>query len=255
MDKPVIVMGMGEMGGVFARGFLRLGRPVYPALRQTRLADLAATVPDPELVLVATGEADLEQALGGLPQVWRDRTALLQNELLPQDWQRQGLLQPTVISVWFEKKHGREPKQIIPSPVFGPHADLIAQALGTINIQTRVLDDSQALLRELVLKNLYILTTNIAGLIAGGTVSNLWLRHESLARQVAGEVLVLQEYLTGATFDTDALIDDMLVAFRGDPEHQCMGRSAPARLQRALNLAKQAGLEVPTLRDIAARAN
>jgi hypothetical protein len=37
----------------------------------------------------------------GIPSVWRDRLVLLQNELLPRDWQAQRIPNPTVISVWF----------------------------------------------------------------------------------------------------------------------------------------------------------
>ena len=48
------------------------------------------------------------------------------------------------------------------------------------------------------------------------------------------------------------MIQAMLVAFDGDLAHQCMGRSAPARLQRALEHADRHGLAVPTLRAIAA---
>lgn len=43
----------------------------------------------------------------------------------------------------------------------------------------------------------------------------------------------------------------MLVAFNGDPDHNCMGRSAPARLERALQLAEQYQLELPVLDEIA----
>ena len=42
----------------------------------------------------------------------------------------------------------------------------------------------------------------------------------------------------------------MLEAFEGDPEHNCMGRSAPARLARALSQADAAALPVETLREI-----
>jgi len=45
----------------------------------------------------------------------------------------------------------------------------------------------------------------------------------------------------------------MLQAFDGDPDHGCMGRSAPARLARALQQANEAGLAVPKLRQIADR--
>ncbi len=33
MHKPVVIVGLGEMGSVFARGFLRAGYPVVPVVR------------------------------------------------------------------------------------------------------------------------------------------------------------------------------------------------------------------------------
>ena len=59
MKQPVILIGVGEMGGVFARGLLRLGHPVYPVNRDTDLSGLARQLPDPAMVLVSVGEADL----------------------------------------------------------------------------------------------------------------------------------------------------------------------------------------------------
>jgi hypothetical protein len=44
----------------------------------------------------------------------------------------------------------------------------------------------------------------------------------------------------------------MVEAFEGDPEHICMGRSAPVRLQRALMLAEQNKLSLSMLERIAA---
>ena len=248
MNAPVVLIGVGEMGGVFARGLLRLGHPVFPVTRATPMQDVAAAVPRPELVLVAVAEADLQSVLRDLPETWRDRAGLLQNELLPGDWPM--LADPTVISAWFEKKAGQDAKVIIPSPVFGPRAELIADALSVVDIAARLLASPEQLLFELVVKNLYILTTNIAGLRVGGTVAELWDRHQDFAGAVAEDVIVLQEALTGRTFDRHALIEAMLEAFRGDPEHKCMGRSAPARLARALAHAKAHGLHLPVLEEI-----
>ncbi len=251
MKRAVVLVGVGEMGSVFARGFLRAGYPVYPVTRTTDIADVAASISDPSLVLIAVAEADLHDVLEQLPDAWNTRAGLLQNELLPRDWQRHGLSDPTVISVWFEKKPGQEPKVIMASPAFGPRAETLCEALSSIGIACRVLGDADALLHELVLKNVFILTTNIAGLKTGGTVGELWLRHEDLARAVADEVIEIQESLCGRSFDREKLIQGMLAAFRGDPEHQCMGRSAPARLRRALAQADEAELAVPTMRKIA----
>ena len=247
--KPVVVIGMGEMGSVFARGLLRLGHPVYPVNRDTKMKKLAHRVPAPKLVLVAVGEADLQAVLKEVPKSWRKRLALLQNELLPDDYV--GLDEVSVISVWFEKKKGQDAKVIIPSPAFGPRAKLLAKALATLDIPVKLIDKPRDMLFELVVKNLYILTSNIAGLRRGGTVSQLWAEHQPFARGVANEVIAIQEGLTGSRFNNDELVAAMVRAFDGDPGHPCTGRSAPARLRRALDHADRLEIKVPMLRQIA----
>lgn len=251
MHKPVVLVGVGEMGGVFARGFLRSGYPLIPITRATDMHEVAKELAIPELVMVAVAEGDLHGILETLPQAWRTRVGLLQNELLPRDWQRHRLPDPTVISVWFEKKKGQDARVILPSPVYGPHAPLIHAALTSIDIPCRILASEDELLEELVIKNVYILTSNIAGLKVGGTVGELWQRHRALAEQLAHEVIDIQEWLNARSLPRAHLIAGMVAAFDGDPEHRCMGRSAPARLQRALKLADEAGLEVPGMRAIA----
>ena len=253
MESPIVVIGIGEMGSVFARGFLRTGHPVYPVTRDTDLAATAKRLPSPELVLVAVAENTLHAVLEQIPAAWRSRLALLQNELLPDDWRPYGYTNPTVISVWFEKKKGQDVKVLIPSPVYGPGAERLKACLGGLDIPARILANEDELLFELVVKNVYIITTNCAGLITGGTVSELWTNHRELAEAVAHEVIQIQEALTGQRLAADQLIAGMLEAFEGDPDHRCMGRSAPARLARALQQADAAGLAVPRLREIAAR--
>lgn len=248
--KPVVVIGMGEMGSVFARGLLRLGHPVYPVLRDTDTRKLAKRLPDPKLVLAAVAEGDLQPVLDQLPKAWRKNLALLQNELLPDDYRHLGDV--TVVSVWFEKKKGQDSKVIIPSPVHGPRARLLIRALATLDIPATAIERASGMLFQLVVKNLYILTSNIAGLRVGGTVGELWRDHEPFARSVAHEVIALQERLTGSRFNNDDLIAAMVTAFEGDPDHRCMGRSAPSRLERALAHADRLGIELPTLRHIAA---
>ena len=250
MNKaPVVIIGIGEMGGVFARGYLRIGHPVYPVTRTTDVEQLAQTIGEPEVVVIAVGEADLQPTLETLPESWKKKLLLLQNELLPGDYAN--FPEPTVISVWFEKKPGQDAKVIIPSPAHGPRAATLQEALGAIDIPVRVLDSAGAMEFELVVKNLYILTTNIAGLKTGGTVGELWAIHEDLARAVGNDVIDIQETLTGNNYDREALFAAMVTAFEGDPEHKCMGRSAPARLKRALAHAETCALAVPALNKIA----
>lgn len=253
MNKSAVIIGLGEMGGVFARGLLRLGMTVVPVLRGSDLAEIAEKLPNPDIVLVAVGEKDLHPTLEQYPARWTAQMALLQNELLPRDWQSHNLPTPTVISVWFEKKKGQDYKVLIPSPIYGARADVLNNALKTLDIPSTILASEQSLLFELVLKNVYILTTNIAGLVTRGNVEDLWENHQPLARAVASDVIDIQEALTASKFNRDQLIDGIVKAIQGDLNHQCMGRSAPARLTNAIAHADEAQLAVPRLREIAAK--
>ena len=252
MTTPVVLIGIGEIGGVFARGLLRCGYTVVPVTRSMDMNQVAAEVPDPQAVIVAVAEKDLNPVLESLPAAWQERICLLQNELLPRDWRTHGLNKPTVISVWFEKKPGTDVKPLVPSPIYGPAGSVLYNALDALSIPVKLLDDEEQLLFELVRKNLYILTTNIAGLVSGGTVMDLWENHRNLAIEVVEDVLEIQASLTGVKLDRRALIEAMLTAFDGDPMHNCTGRSAPARLMRALQIADSADLDVPVLRRIQA---
>lgn len=255
MNKKVVIIGLGEMGGVFARGFLRAGIPVYPVTRTMNVQQAVLAEPNPDLVLLAVAEKDLHATLASIPDAWKPKLALLQNELLPSDWLKHNIPEPTVISVWFEKKKGQDVKVLIPSPVFGQGASLIKTALETIDIPVRIVDSQQAMEDELVLKNVYILTTNIAGLVCGGSVEYLWNEQNALAREVANEVMDIQSFLVGKELDREKLIAGFVEAINGDLNHQCMGRSAPARLARAIALADDAGLTVTKIREISAKLN
>ena len=251
LNGSIVVIGIGEIGSVIARAFLRTGRPVIPVTRDMDVQQKAKQLDAPEAVVVAVGETALETILEAMPEVWKDRLILIQNELLPNDWQKYQL-DPTVISVWFEKKKGQDVKVVVSSPIYGKHAKILGEALQELDIPITILDTPAQLEFELVRKNLYILVTNLAGLKVGGTVNELWNNHRDLAQAVFDDVLSIQEYLVGKSLDKESLKAAMLTAFEGDPDHQCMGRSAPARLKRALEIADKAGLEVPSLRSIQA---
>lgn len=248
--KDIVIIGVGQLGRVFAGGMMRCGFRVVPVNRGDSMEDISGDCPKPELVLVAVAEPDLHPVLTGLPHAWRDKLGMIQNELLPRDWKSHGIQDPTVVSVWFEKKKGMDARPLIASPVAGPKAGLLVSALQSVDLPVREVKPGPDLLFELVRKNVYILTTNIAGIKTGGTVRNLWLEHEGFARKVAEEVMDIQDWLTGIPHNREKLIAGMLEAFDGDPNHVCTGRSATARLARAIAHADQAGLAVPTLRGL-----
>lgn len=250
MQSPIVIIGIGELAGVFARGFLRCGHPVYPITRDMDMALEYRQIPEPCLVLLAVPEDALHPLLERLPEAWRDKVGLLQNELLPRDWQRHQLHNPTVTVVWFEKKPGQALTNILYSPSYGPAAPIIAAALQSQGIPAPVLDSEAALLYELLRKGLYILTVNICGLADNRPVGELWRERQSWMRDVAAEVLAVQEWLVGQALQREKLIAGMAEGIADCPERYCLGRRAQARLRRTLDYAAQAGLTVPALHEI-----
>lgn len=251
MNKnPIIVIGLGEMGSVFARAILKLGHPVFPVSRNTDINQLAETIPTPEMVLVSVGENDLQECLKKIPSAWNNSIALLQNELLPRDWKPYNFINPTIISVWFEKKKGQDSKVLIPSPCFGPKSSILVNALATLDIPAIEVSSAEEMEEELLIKNVYILTTNISGLITKGNVEDLWDNHNELALQVANEVMDIQATLVAHELDRNKLIKGLKAGIDGDLAHMCMGRSAPGRLIRAIEKADIEKLDIKKLREI-----
>ena len=110
-----------------------------------------------------------------------------------------------------------------------------------------------ARIRELEAQRLVVLSEKACWIAAetGGNVEELWSTYRELARRVGDEVIDLQEAVTGQPFERESLFAAMVRAFEGDPAHKCMGRSAPARLKRALEHAAAHALETPALKRIA----
>ncbi len=250
MKKPIVIIGIGELGSVFSRGFLRLGHPVYPITRQMDAHLESQSIPDPELVLIGVQEDELHPVLVSLPEHWRPKVALIQNELLPKDWHQHKLDNPTVTVVWFEKKKHMEVANILYSPSYGPHAALMSEALKVQSIPAPVLNDFDTLLYELLRKSLYIQTVNIAGLVNNCTVDELWENHQDLALQIAEDVLQILEQLTQTPLNHNHLIAGMVEGIKDCPKRKCQGRRAAERLQRALKYADQFQLTATSLRKI-----
>ncbi len=253
MNDSITLVGVGEMGAVFAHALLRTGHPVFPVLRSTPIAAAVERNPNPGLALITVAEDDLHPVLRDLPAAWRSNVGLIQNELLPRDWIRHGIEAPTVAVVWFEKKPGRTTRVLVPTPVAGPCAADLAAALTSIDIPAEHIADDE-LIDALVAKNLYILTANIGGLRTQGTVTDLWNGNRGFATAIASEVLDIQDWLVGEPVDRDKAVLGMVAAIDGDPEHGTTGRSAPRRLERAIEYATTAGIETPTLVEIGREA-
>lgn len=287
MAEPLVIVGIGQLGAVFAEGFLRSGSPVFPVLRGMSLeaawheAHRVHPHTSP-LLLVAVGEDDLGPVLWSLPEGSRGRVILLQNELRPATFWTAGLDHPTACVVWFEKKPGRLASEVRPSVVFGRHSATVARALDLLGLHTvrlspppgSALSSSESTgeapefpateaAHQLTLKNLYILGLNLTGLDHGGTARELQTRYRSQLDAVLEEVLRLERAClagapptspwSGVELDEARLRQDLDAAIAADPNHAAAGRSAPSRLHRTLAEARNVGLETPVLDAIAAR--
>ena len=250
MKKPIIIIGIGELASVFSTGFLRCGYPVYPITRGVDLAQECQQIPSPELVLVTVQENELHSVLEQLPKPWRHKIGLVQNELLPRDWKPHPIEAPTITVVWFEKKRGIDLTNILQSPSYGSNAPIISNALQAVDIPAPILEKEEDMLYELVRKAVYILTVNIAGLVNNCTVGDLWGQHQTLAREIAEEVILIQELLTGKQLPYEKLIQGMVEGIKDCPYRHCLGRSALSRLDRTLKYAEEANLETPKLVEI-----
>ena len=81
----------------------------------------------------------------------------------------------------------------------------------------------------------------------------LWSKNNALARRVAHEIIAVQTWLTRVDLPGERLFEGMEQAIKAEPNHNCVGRSAAARLERTVKIADEAGLEVPTIREIYTR--
>ncbi len=247
MQAPIVIIGMGELGSVFARGFLRCGHPVYPITRQMSIAEESQKIPDPTLVLISVQESELDTVLKQVPENWKSKLGLIQNELLPKDWLVHNIKNPTVAVVWFEKKKGMELTSILHTPSYGPNALLLSNALQSMDEAAPIIKNEADLLYELLRKTVYILTVNSAGLVQNRTVGELWNKHQALAREIATEIIRIQESLTGQQLPYEKLINGMAEGIKDCPDRHCLGRSAPERLKRWITYADKAHIATPKL--------
>jgi ketopantoate reductase len=252
-DQETLVVGMGEIGSVFALGLLRRGYTVVPILRSTPVETILARPSNPSLCVVAVAEDDLDHVLDGWARRYADRWVLMQNELRPSEWERRGLDTPTVAVVWFEKKPGREPHTIVSTPVHGPHAQVVISALSSLGLPVHHEPDREQLLFELCLKNLYILSMNFAGLEYPTDVGTIWHEHRPYLDQICIEVLELEAAQMQRNLPTQSLCIELERVIMADPRHVAAGRNALARLHRSRRTAKRLGIVTPTLDAIAAK--
>ncbi len=248
----VLLLGPGQLGRVIAGGLAACGVSIEPVVR----GESIDPTPAHDLVLVAVGERDLDHVLASVPASHRDRVVLLQNELVPPSWEARAIVDPTVLVVWFEKKRGKAIQVVRETEIAGPHASLFVRALDAMDVRASEIPRAE-LTRALVVKNLYIVGANVLGLAVGGTTGELVSRHRARTEMVLREVLRIERsrLATDAALDDDDVVARTLDAFLADPTHGTLGRTAKARLDRAITRARTAGLATPELDAIASASS
>lgn len=254
-SRSAVVLGVGQLGGVFAEGWLRAGRPVVPITREVSLKEVSTALPEPAIVLVGVGEAALTDALTSLPPSYRERAALVQNELLPRTWRAVfgAARDPSVAVVWFEKKPGKLVHSIRPSVLHGPQAEILAESLKRQHLPHFIAESPEVRDFELVLKNLYILALNLGGLAFPRSAGELWSEHQALLEPLCEELIALQSRLLGRELSSKKLMEGLEAAIAADPAHGARGRTAEERLRRAAEQAAELGLHLPVLTSLASK--
>lgn len=245
MRPDAVIIGLGQLGRSLAEGLVLTGWTVTGVRRDQTARDLAR----PDLVVVATGEDDLGPALEQLPPDWRSgRVVLLQNELLPDQWLRHGVTDPTVLVVWFSRKPGELVRELRPSIVAGPHAAAISAALSALGLHAIEVAPSDVV-DALVEKNVYIWAMNLAALLVPEpTTSRVLGEYRDVYDALCRETIRIHEAALGhPVHDAAALCDSVADILVGEGERRLGGRSAKRRAVRLAALASDLGVDAPTV--------
>lgn len=250
--RELVIYGLGELGQLYGAAALRSGLRVMPITRAMSAQDTLQAVPLDVPVLIAVGEDSLAEALSAL-ELQRERpTILLQNELFPSQWERHGGV-PTVLVPWLLKKRGLPLSVARVTPVWGRHAELICELHRALDAPVIALASEHALHQALVEKYAFILTINALGLVRDRTLGH-WLQEDPRrVEALALETARLGALLCAAEVDLAACsraTNEAMAALRAIGAR---GRSAQARVQRALAHGARLGMPLPELTE-AARA-
>ena len=243
--RELVVYGLGELGQLYGAGALRAGLRVTPITRQTDAAAVLRTLPSEVPILVAVGEAALDEVLGGLG-TRASSAILLQNELFPSRWQRLDAT-PTVFVPWLLKKRGMPLLVARPTPVCGRHAELVCELHQALEIPAVMLREERELAQALIAKYAFILTMNTLGLLRDRTLA-LWLQEDpvrvaALAKEAADLGAALCECEVERA-PCERAVDE---AMRALGTISARGRTAEARVTRALEHGSRLGLTLPEL--------
>lgn len=248
--RDLVIIGIGELGKLLGAGALRIGVRVTPVTRAMSLEALLAPIAPGTPILVSVGEDALDAVLTALPAEHRAALVLVQNELFPSIYQAHGIT-PTVLVPWVLQKPGLPTMVARPSPLYGPGAALFAEIFAAQKLAHVRLQREAELAQALVDKYTFILTINALGVASDRTLG-VWLQEDpALVAALCHESALLGQALAEVPVDTARAGEATREGMAALAAVPARGRTAPARLARALGHARRLGLALPALGRIA----
>ena len=250
-SHEMLVFGAGQLGQLYAAGALRLGIRVWPLTRQMDADQTMAAFPDGHPILLGVAEASFADALRKIPDSRRQDVVLVQNELFPAQLAEWGLDKATVLTVWLSKKKGRPIEVARTSSAYGRHAALFHRMHQALELPSTVLTSAEELHTDIAAKFTFILTINALGLVENLSLGQ-WLEkdHTQVSRLI-DEARALAQMHLQANVDAAQTRQRVMEAMEGLHDYPAKGRSAKARLSKALDDAARFELDLPCLRQIA----
>jgi hypothetical protein len=251
--RDLVIIGLGEMGKLLGAGALRAGVRVTPITRATPIEAALSPIAEGTPILMSVGEDALDELLGKLPVRHRGALVLLQNELFPNRYRAHGLA-PSVLVPWVLQKAGLPTVVARPSPLYGAQADLFAEIFAAQKLAHVRLQHETELAQALVDKYTFIVTINALG-VASDRALGVWLQEDPvLVARLCSEAAQLGQALVERPIDpalASLATHEAMAALAAIPAR---GRTARARVDRALDHARRLGLSLPALAGMA-RAN
>lgn len=245
------IIGVGQLGQLYAAGALRLGMRVTPLLRGQDRAAFYEALPPGTPLLLSLPEDALASEVQAVPSTRRDDVILVQNELFPHQWRALGLPHPTVATVWLSRKKHRPIEVARTSLAHGPFAQLFVDIHEALELPARVAVDDDELLQDIVAKYAFILTINALGLVENLTLGEWLARDPEGVRVLIAEAVRLGAWHAGQEMAAESISPAVLEAMQALAGYPARGRTARERLLRAARDLAHARVEAPRLLAIA----
>lgn len=247
------VIGLGNLGRLYAGGALKAGRVVCPVNRgDDVVAALARSGPgDP--VLVGVGEAALPAVCAALPAERRADAILVQNGLARPRMRELGVGGATLAVVWTLEKPSFARLESLPMGAYGPQATFMREATAAIGLRcatSGIEGSTDAGIDEgtdAAAKHAFILAINALGLVRPITVGE-WLESDpARVDAFVAEGARLAGPMLGVQADPTKVAGRARAGMSGFGALPCRGRTALDRVDAARAFAATRGIPTPAL--------